>query len=107
MLRFPAANKPNSLILDFFSGSGTTLHAINLLNKEDGGHRRCIMVTNNEVSADEETAFRAKALEKAAADTDSLEGMKVKNDSPAKKSGPSLFDRAGLGSVSDEETSED
>ena len=42
-------NKPNALILDFFAGSGTTLHAVNLLNKEDGGHRRCIMVTNNEI----------------------------------------------------------
>lgn len=42
--------KPNALIVDFFAGSGTTLHAVNLLNAEDGGHRRCIMVTNNEVS---------------------------------------------------------
>lgn len=46
-------NTPNALIVDFFAGSGTTLHAINLLNAEDGGHRRCILVTNNEVSADE------------------------------------------------------
>lgn len=46
-------NKKNALILDFFAGSGTTLHAVNLLNAEDDGHRRCIMVTNNEVSADE------------------------------------------------------
>lgn len=52
-LRFFVANKPNALIVDFFAGSGTTLHAVNLLNAEDGGHRRCIMVTNNEVSADE------------------------------------------------------
>ena len=52
-------NKPNALIVDFFSGSGTTLHAVNLLNSEDGGNRRCIMVTNNEVSEDE-----AKALAK-------------------------------------------
>lgn len=44
------ANKSNALIIDFFAGSGTTLHATNLLNAEDGGHRRCIMVTNNEVS---------------------------------------------------------
>ena len=44
---------PNALILDFFAGSGTTLHAVNLLNAEDGGNRRCIMVTNNEVSNDE------------------------------------------------------
>ena len=46
-------NKPNALIVDFFAGSGTTMHAVNLLNAEDDGHRRCIMVTNNEVSADE------------------------------------------------------
>ena len=46
-------NNPNALILDFFAGSGTTLHAVNLLNAEDGGHRRCIMVTNNEVSSEE------------------------------------------------------
>ncbi len=49
-IRFFVANKPNALIIDFFSGSGTTLHAVNLLNAEDGGHRRSIMVTNNEVS---------------------------------------------------------
>lgn len=52
-VRFFVANKPNALIVDFFSGSGTTLHAVNLLNAEDGGHRRCVLVTNNEVSADE------------------------------------------------------
>ena len=56
-LWFFVANKPNAIIIDFFAGSGTTLHAVNLLNAEDGGSRRCIMVTNNEVSADE-----AKAL---------------------------------------------
>jgi len=43
-------NNPNALIVDFFAGSGTTLHAVNLLNAEDSGHRRCILVTNNEVS---------------------------------------------------------
>ena len=47
------SGKPNALIVDFFAGSGTTLHAVNLLNAEDGGSRRCICVTNNEVSADE------------------------------------------------------
>lgn len=52
-IRFFVANKPNALILDFFAGSGTTLHAVNLLNAEDGGNRRCIMVTNNEVSEQE------------------------------------------------------
>lgn len=58
-LRFFVADKPNALIVDFFAGSGTTLHAVNLLNAEYGGDRRCIMVTNNEVSDDE-----AKALKK-------------------------------------------
>ncbi len=52
-IRFFVANKPNALIVDFFAGSGTTMHAVNLLNAEDGGHRRCIMVTNNEVSEEE------------------------------------------------------
>ena len=56
-IRFFVDNKPNALIVDFFAGSGTTLHAVNLLNAEDGGQRRCIIVTNNEVSVDE-----AKAL---------------------------------------------
>ena len=54
------ANKPNALIVDFFAGSGTTLHAVNLLNAEDGGHRRCILVTNNEVSADESRELTAR-----------------------------------------------
>ena len=59
VLRFFVTNNPNALIVDFFAGSGTTLHAVNLLNAEDSGHRRCIMVTNNEVSDAE-----AKALTK-------------------------------------------
>ena len=45
--------KPEAIIVDFFAGSGTTLHAVNLLNAADDGYRRCIMVTNNEVSDDE------------------------------------------------------
>ena len=52
-LRFFVKEKKNALIVDFFAGSGTTLHAVNLLNAEDGGNRRCIMVTNNEVSAED------------------------------------------------------
>lgn len=37
-----------SVVLDFFAGSGTTGHAVSLLNKEDGGNRRFILCTNNE-----------------------------------------------------------
>lgn len=59
-LRFFVGNKPNALVVDFFAGSGTTLHAVNLLNAEDGGNRRCIMVTNNEVSEDEEKQLKAQ-----------------------------------------------
>lgn len=56
-----ATNK-NSLVLDFFAGSGTTLHAVNLLNAEDGGRRRCILVTNNEVSEAEAKRLTAEGL---------------------------------------------
>lgn len=46
-----------SLILDFFAGSGTTLHATMQLNAEDGGHRQCILVTNNENNICEEVTY--------------------------------------------------
>lgn len=62
-IRFFVDHKPNALIIDFFAGSGTTLHAVNLLNAEDGGHRRCIMVTNNEVSVDEAKSLAAKGYQ--------------------------------------------
>lgn len=61
-LRFFVADKPNALIVDFFSGSGSTAHATMRLNKQDGGRRRCISVTNNEVSADEQKKFVAQGL---------------------------------------------
>lgn len=44
-------------ILDFFAGSGTTLHATMQLNAEDGGHRKCILVTNNESNICEEVTY--------------------------------------------------
>ena len=47
----------NSTILDFFAGSGTTLHAAMQLNAEDGGHRKCILVTNNENNICEEVTY--------------------------------------------------
>lgn len=61
-LRFFVKNNPDALIVDFFAGSGTTLHAVNLLNAEDDGHRRCIMVTNNEVSETEEATLTAQGF---------------------------------------------
>jgi adenine-specific DNA-methyltransferase len=41
-------DKSTLTILDFFAGSGTTMHAVMQLNNEDGGKRQCILVTNNE-----------------------------------------------------------
>ena len=44
-------------VLDFFAGSGTTLHATMALNAEDGGNRQCILVTNNENKIAEEVTY--------------------------------------------------
>ena len=41
------SHSKDDIVLDFFAGSGTTGHAVAELNKEDGGHRRTILVTNN------------------------------------------------------------
>ena len=62
-LRFFVVNKPDALILDFFAGSGTTAHAVMRLNRQDGGNRQCISITNNEVSADEQTALSERGLQ--------------------------------------------
>ena len=51
------SSKTNSIILDFFAGSGTTLHATMQLNAEDSGHRKCILVTNNENNICEEVTY--------------------------------------------------
>lgn len=50
-------SEDKSVILDFFAGSGTTLHATMQLNAEDGGHRQCILVTNNENNICEEVTY--------------------------------------------------
>ncbi len=61
-LRFVVSSKPEAIILDFFSGSGTTAHAVMRLNRQDGGRRQCISVTNNEVAANEQKALREQSL---------------------------------------------
>ncbi|RBI82841.1 site-specific DNA-methyltransferase [Rhodosalinus halophilus] len=61
-LRFFIEDKPHAIVLDFFSGSGTTAHAVMRLNRQDGGRRQCISVTNNEVAADEQAALRMSGL---------------------------------------------
>nr|WP_133510780.1 site-specific DNA-methyltransferase [Candidatus Thiosymbion oneisti] len=61
-LRVSGAAKPDALIIDFFAGSGTTLHAVNLLNELDNGVRRCVLVTNNEVSEEESRTLSEQGL---------------------------------------------
>jgi adenine-specific DNA-methyltransferase len=58
-IRFFVADKPKATVLDFFAGSGTTAHAVMRINHQDGGSRKSILVTNNEVSADEQGGLRA------------------------------------------------
>ncbi|MDP2228714.1 MAG: DNA methyltransferase, partial [Moraxellaceae bacterium] len=61
-LRFFVKEKPEAVILDFFSGSGTTAHAVMRLNRQDAGSRQCISITNNEVAADEQKELREQGL---------------------------------------------
>lgn len=50
MVSFGNTENNNDIILDFFAGSGTTGHAVLELNKQDGGNRQFILVTNNEIT---------------------------------------------------------
>lgn len=67
-LRFFLFDRKQALVLDFFSGSGTTAHAVMRLNRQDGGRRQCISVTNNEVAAEEQVALRKAGLRPGDAD---------------------------------------
>jgi adenine-specific DNA-methyltransferase len=61
-LRIACGDNPDAIILDFFAGSGTTLHAACLLNAEDDGRRQVILVTNNEVSDRQSQELMKKGL---------------------------------------------
>ena len=52
-------SNPEDIILDFFSGSATTAHAVMQLNAEDGGHRKFIMVQIPEKCAEASEAYKA------------------------------------------------
>jgi adenine-specific DNA-methyltransferase len=71
-LRFFLSGKPEAVVLDFFSGSGTTAHSVMRLNRQDGGRRQCISVTNNEVSAVEQAGLRKQGLRPGDGDWESL-----------------------------------
>ena len=57
LLNIATPRAKDIVILDFFAGSGTTMHATMQLNAEDGGHRQCILVTNNENSICEKVTY--------------------------------------------------
>ncbi|ANQ25115.1 DNA methyltransferase [Vibrio natriegens] len=61
-LRFYISDNPDAVILDFFAGSGTTVHAVMRLNRQDNGQRQCIAVTNNEVASNEQKSLRKSGL---------------------------------------------
>lgn len=61
-LKFFVSDRPDAVIVDFFAGSGTTAHAVMRLNRQDGGRRQSISVTNNEVSSEEQADLRANGL---------------------------------------------
>ena len=68
--------KREALVLDFFAGSGTTGHAVSLLNKEDNGARRFILCTNNEGNIAREVCQpRIKAVIKGHADYPDITGI--------------------------------
>jgi len=62
VLRLAVREKPEAVVIDFFSGSGTTAHAVMRLNRQEGGRRQCISITNNEVATTEQEALRKKEL---------------------------------------------
>lgn len=61
-IRAVVGNNREATILDFFAGSGTTAHAVMRLNRQDGGSRQCISVTNNEVGPDELASLKDAGL---------------------------------------------
>lgn len=71
-LKTVTKNKRDALIVDFFSGSGTTAHAVMRLNHQDGGHRCSISITNNEVSEDETKKLIKRGLRQGDPDWEAL-----------------------------------
>jgi adenine-specific DNA-methyltransferase len=61
-LKAIVGKRPNAVILDFFGGSGTTLHAVAMMNALDKGGRRCVLVTNNELGPEREEELRSNRV---------------------------------------------
>lgn len=68
--------RKNATVLDYFAGSGTTGHAVMILNKEDGGRRKFILCTNNENKIAEEVCYpRIKKVIKGHRDYSDITGI--------------------------------
>ena len=78
------ATDKNSIILDFFSGSATTAHAVMQLNAEDGGHRKFIMVQLPEPCDEASEAYKAgyKNICEIGKERIRRAGDKIKSESP-------------------------
>lgn len=74
----------DSIILDFFSGSATTAHAVMQLNAEDDGNRKFIMVQLPEITDEKSEAFKAgyKNICEIGKDRIRRAGKKIKEDNP-------------------------
>ena len=80
----PLASDKNSIVLDFFSGSATTAHAVMQLNAEDGGHRKFIMVQLPEPCDEASEAYKAgyKTICEIGKERIRRAGDKIKSESP-------------------------
>lgn len=78
------ASNPTSVILDFFSGSATTAHAVMQLNSEDGGKRKFIMVQLPEVCVENSEAYKAgyKNICEIGKERIRRAGQKIKEENP-------------------------
>ena len=76
--------QPDSIILDFFSGSATTAHAVMQLNAEDGGNRKFIMVQLPEATDEKSEAYKAgyKNICEIGKERIRRAGKKIKEESP-------------------------
>jgi len=72
VLRIAIGHKPDAVVLDYFGGSGTTAHAVARLNRQDGGRRQSLIVTNNEVSEAEAKALTAAGSRRGDAEWEAL-----------------------------------
>ena len=87
MLQTSTAKGGDEIILDFFSGSGSTAHAVMQLNAEDGGTRQCISVQLPEVTNDKSEAFKAgyKTIAEISKERIRRAGKKIKQDNAGKE----------------------